>query len=268
MNLKTKIAAITVLGIAVAVCSNQPASAQAPVLDELYGQGVHYYFANRIPEARQSLTAAIDQGSKDPRCYYFRGLCSLRYGDTGGAEKDFHQGGTLEAKGRDRIYPVGRSLQRIQGRGRLVLERHRNGARIAARVAAIQAQQARYEEMKRAEEAVIRDPNRKPTAPPRALPGPAPAADPTDPFAAEEAAPRPAPPIPPETPPVAPVPAEASPTPAPVPAPSTDPAPADDDPFSAPATDDDPFSAPAPALAPAADPPPAEDDPFGDPFDG
>ena len=122
------------------VCSSQPVHAQGAVLDELYGQGVHSYFSGQYTESREMLTNAITQGSKDPRCYYFRGLCHLRGGQTSDAEADFKKGAELEMSGRDRVYPVGRSIQRIQGRDRLLLEKHRHATRIAAQLAALKVQ--------------------------------------------------------------------------------------------------------------------------------
>ncbi len=280
MNKKSAIAT-ALLGVCV-LCFCPLAWTQEPVLDELYGQGVHDYFAHRLSEARQSLTAAIDQGSKDPRCFYFRGLCSLRIGNQAEAEKDFRRGAALEVRGRDRIYPVGRSLQRIQGRGRMVLEKHRRDARVAARIEAMRMQRARYEEqMERDKADVVREPRRPAARPPlTADPG----ADPTDPFIMDEAVARPVPPKPAE------VPAEPSTPPSESPA-ATSPAapPAEDDPFDTPVVDD-PFDTPAtpapaedaspapvdedpftPASPPPADdtpatPPPADEDPFDDPF--
>lgn len=241
---------------------------QGAVLDELYGQGVHSYFGGRYSEASEMFTNAIAQGSKDPRCYYFRGLCHIRLGHSSAAGVDFEKGADLEITGRDRIYPIGRSLQRIQGRDRLLLEKHRRQARIAAQIAARKEQQARFEELKRVEPDVVRDPNRAPAERPAEMTPPPPAgAD--DPFLADESEPSPAPPreAPADTPPPA---AEAAPA---DPAPATPATPAESDPFGA-EPSDDPFSTDAPAtddpFAPSDSPatPPANDDPFGDPFGG
>ena len=50
------------------------ARAQDGVLSQLYGNGVHAYFAGDFVKAHDLLSSAIAGGSRDPRCYYFRGL--------------------------------------------------------------------------------------------------------------------------------------------------------------------------------------------------
>ena len=54
--------------------------AQDALLEDLYGRGVHAFFAQRIPDAFNALNAAIASGSRDPRAYYFRGLTLNRLG--------------------------------------------------------------------------------------------------------------------------------------------------------------------------------------------
>jgi Flp pilus assembly protein TadD len=102
-----------------------PIQAQETVLAELYGQGVHAYYSGDYRMAHQFLTSAIDQGSRDPRAYYFRGLTYASLGRPTEADADFRTGAQLETQKADRIYPVAESLQRVQGRMRLQLERHR-----------------------------------------------------------------------------------------------------------------------------------------------
>src|SRR5688500_4313620 len=98
------------------------ACAQEAVLAELYGQGVHAYFARDLRTAHAVLTNAIEQGSRDPRCYYFRGLTYASLGRPDEAEADFKVGAKVETGSADRIYPVADSLQRVQGRTRLQIE--------------------------------------------------------------------------------------------------------------------------------------------------
>ena len=43
------------------------AKAQEDLLAELYGRGVHAYFAKEYVDAHEQFTAAIDGGSADPR---------------------------------------------------------------------------------------------------------------------------------------------------------------------------------------------------------
>src|SRR5262245_3919722 len=54
--------------------------AQDSLLDDLYGRGVHAFFARNYPSAHELFTAAIKGGSRDPRAYYFRGLVYSRLG--------------------------------------------------------------------------------------------------------------------------------------------------------------------------------------------
>jgi hypothetical protein len=108
-------------------------SAQGDILAELYGNGVHAYFAGQNRTALDALNAAIDAGSQDPRAYYFRGLTRLRLAQDEQAEADFTQGAALETGDSQQFYDVSASLSRIQGRIRLQLERYRNAARVVAR---------------------------------------------------------------------------------------------------------------------------------------
>ena len=252
-----------------------PANAQDSVLAELYGFGVHSYFAGQYEDAHEYLTTAVEQGTRDPRVYYFRGLTYTRLGRPDEAKADYMKGADLESSGADRVYPIGRSLQRVQGRSRIEVERHRQKARLVARTRNMKANAARYEQLQNAEGQVLRDANRPPPAAAQDLVG-QPADDAAnDPFAddAPEETPQPAPQRP------APdaggdlfgdAPAEpaAPTTPEPAPAAGEDdpfgdaPAPAEDDPFGDPGDSsddamDDPFGD-----APADDGMSADDDPF------
>jgi len=107
------------------------AQAQEAPLAELYGLGVHAYFASQYDQAHESLTQAIEQGARDPRCFYFRGLVNLKLGRPDEAAGDFQQGAQLEAEGAGRL--IGRSLERVQGYERMQLEQHRQQARFELR---------------------------------------------------------------------------------------------------------------------------------------
>lgn len=237
--------------------------AQDSVLAELYGHGVHAYFSGQYQDAHEYLTTAVEQGTRDPRAYYFRGLSYTKLGRPDEAKMDFEKGAELETSGADRVYPIGRSLQRVQGRTRLDVEKHRQMARLIALKRDTKARAVRYEQLKNAEGEVLRDPNRPEPAKSEDLVGP-PAADASDPFGGGATQPKP------EV------------TTAPPPAEVTDPAsgadvfgagddtpplpalPVDEsDPFGAPAADDantDPFGDDPPATE---DPPAMADDPFG-----
>jgi hypothetical protein len=245
---------------------------QEGVLEELYGRGVHAFFAGNLGVAYDSLTATITNGSRDPRAYYFRGLVLNGMGRTDEACTDFLTGAQLEAVG-GVAYPVGRALERIQGPERILVETYRRNARVANYSTQSTRDRLRYEEFRRNEAETLRgapriappaaQPPGRPDAgdpfsgPPATLPAPAPGRAPV-PMAPAPASPPPAAVPPPPAPdPFATPPAEAPVPAAPRPAPPA-PAPAPPaDPFATP-----PPAAPAPA-APAPAAPPA--DPFATP---
>ena len=169
-------------------------AAQDSVLAEFYGAGVHSYFSGQYQDAHEYLTTAIEQGSRDPRAFYFRGLAYARLGRPDEAKSDYNKGAELEMAGADRVYPVGTSLQRVQGRLRLGVERHRQKARLAARTRDMKAKAARYERLQNAEEQVLRNnPSRPEPAAAQDLVGEQPAPAGADLFASEEETPAPAP---------------------------------------------------------------------------
>ena len=89
-NLTTVLFGVVVACAAVSALCERASAADA-VLSELYGQGVHNYFASRYHEAEDSFSAAVKQGTQDPRCYYFRGLTFIRLGRAEEAKKDFEK---------------------------------------------------------------------------------------------------------------------------------------------------------------------------------
>ncbi len=240
--------------LAVAASSTR-ATAQNPVLTEVYGQGVHAFFGRDYPKAYEYFTTAIDQGIQDPRAYYFRGLTASATGRETEAEVDYQAGAEMEAKG-SFGGSVGYSLARIQGTCRLDIERFRREARVKYAADAAARSRARYEQLQRdgapaaSREMASPPPARRPTPPP--IP---PAA--VNPFADDDV-------LAPGTPQVQardalegtmtdPFGAEPAPGTAPA-GPAT--APPADDPFGSPPADD-PFGTPAPGT---------ESDPFADPF--
>jgi hypothetical protein len=204
-----------------------PALAQNNALEELYGHGVHSYNSADYVAAYDLLTRAIDSGIDDPRCYYFRGLSYIKLGRDPEAKQDFAKAAELEMADTDRFYNVSKSLERIQGRARAMLEKHRADARLTAFQSREQKRNERYRKIRKNEPNVT-------------LPKPAD-------LPPEEAAPMPAD----ETPPDEGVPEETPPE-----------MPADDMPAG---TDEDPFSEPGKtAPAEAIDEPAESDDPFAD----
>lgn len=144
-----------------AVVAAQPSIESLP-LAAAYGDGVHAYFAGDYERAYEDLTQAIEAGTTDPRAFYFRGLAALRQGRTDEAEADFTVGADRESAGLG-AWPVGRSLERIQGADRLRLERHRIRARVALLQRQREAEQRRYSEIEEAQPDVIR--RRRPVTP-------------------------------------------------------------------------------------------------------
>jgi hypothetical protein len=152
-----------------------PASAQNEVLSQFYGSGVHNYWDRDYDAAMTELSAAIDGGSQDPRAFYYRGLAHLKRGNSYAAQADLQKGAALESADVDQFYPVGKSLERLQGAERVKLERYRAIARAQARQRQVTRDAARYEQRRRAEAQVLRA---VPLAPPPAplLPAPLPPA--------------------------------------------------------------------------------------------
>lgn len=95
------------------------------------GDGIHAFHAGDYDRAYDSLTNAIEAGTEDARCYYFRGLAALRLGRTHEAQADFVTGADRELSSGS-IRRVSQSLERVQGHDRLSLERFRARARLGA----------------------------------------------------------------------------------------------------------------------------------------
>ncbi|MHC4401537.1 MAG: tetratricopeptide repeat protein, partial [Planctomycetota bacterium] len=177
------VAGLTLLGVST-VC------AQHAVLDQMYGNGVHAYFSQDYQQAHNDLTDAIEHGSVDPRCYYYRGLCYLKTGRDVEAGTDFQQAAQLEAQDINRFYNVGRALERIQGRTRLKVEQYRAKGRADAMRREEQRRMQRYGEIREAEQRVLETQAKE-----------APPTPPTSPAAPTEKAPAEAPPKVPTSPP-------------------------------------------------------------------
>jgi hypothetical protein len=128
-----------------------PALAQNDALGELYGHGVHAYNSGDYVESYNLLTRAIDSGIDDPRCFYFRGLSYIKLGREPEAKQDFAKAAELEMADTDRFYNVSKSLERIQGRARAMLEKYRSDARLAAYQVKEQKRKDRYQRIRKNE---------------------------------------------------------------------------------------------------------------------
>jgi hypothetical protein len=110
-------------------------------------------------------------------------LAYLKLGRPQEAVTDFRKGAELESKDINRFYNVGRALERVQGAERLELENYRVDARMAALEQSEKLRKARYEEMKREEERVMREQgNAAPEMPAGAEVVPPPPGDTENPF--------------------------------------------------------------------------------------
>ena len=126
--------------------TNEAAAQNETILAEVYGRGVHAYYAGLYDEAYGYLTSAIDGGSRDPRAYYFRGIVAHSQGRTVEAEEDWKAGAEMEAQLLGGA-GVGRSLARFQGAARLQLEQIRQKARLDAMMKAAERSDIRMNEL-------------------------------------------------------------------------------------------------------------------------
>jgi hypothetical protein len=229
-----------------------PIFGQRDPMIELYGEGVHRYFAADYHGTDQVLSTVIDSGYNDPRVFYFRGLAREALGF--GGDIDFESGAQLEAQGR-RVVDVGSALIRVQGQTRAKIEKARQDARVALRTNQLLMDQSR----RLAEEGdadAVRSEVPAPAIPDAADPF---GGDSTDPFGAPEPA-TPSTMVEPTTPEVSDTVNPFGDEPGDVPAPATEPM---TDPFpEAPAgAVDDPFGPADPAM------PLDTSDPFGTPVE-
>ncbi|PQO26978.1 hypothetical protein C5Y97_27370 [Blastopirellula marina] len=266
------------LSLLLSTLVSQEVVAQDTVLTELYGRGVHAYFRGNFAEAQKLLDTVVDQGTSDPRVYYFLGLADHQLGEEDKAKASFTKGAELELD-RSQVYPVSKALERVQGSERLLLEEYREKVRTAVYLKKKQEERALYEARKMAEEQVLRGRAKRAS---QDVPVDVPSADETDPFGSPGAAAVPEMPAPIDATDTAPAdtasPFGASPMPEISETPTGDPfggssqpgmTNPSEDPFGAsPGTPGagDPFGAapvnpPAPMTIPAA----AADDPFGAP---
>ena len=144
--------------------STMSLEAQEPITAQLYGTGVHSYFSGDYRKAHELLSSAIASGSKDPRTYYFRGLCYLRLGRDVEAKQDFDEGARLETAELDRGFNISRSFERVQGTDRAVLEQYRVKLRLAAFQREERLRQERYEKLRQDEKRVLEQ-HAAPTSP-------------------------------------------------------------------------------------------------------
>lgn len=172
----------------VAAVSSVRAEVNEKILTEVYHQGLKSFYAGQYAQAHDTLSQAIEGGTKDPRSYYIRGISNLRLGRQADAKADFQSGAALEGKDFDVFYNVSSALERVQGPERRLLESYRVQGR---KNALAEIEKIRFEHFRRFDpnEGVAgaastgagatpagTDPNAAPTAPAGANPFGAPAA--------------------------------------------------------------------------------------------
>lgn len=127
-------------GLLLTIClsfSRNAAAEESP--STRYAQAVTAYFAGDYNAADSTLTGLIEDGTNDPRVYYFRGLSRFASENRDAADNDFAAGARLEYSGVRQIN-VPRSLERIQGPVRRVLEEFRRDAKRAAALTSLNHQ--------------------------------------------------------------------------------------------------------------------------------
>ena len=178
----SKFRAIALVAVTASFALSTRVEGQNAVLAEMYGRGVHAYYSGNQNEAYDFLSMAINNGSQDPRAYYFRGMVADASGRSYEAEADWQRGAELEAAGGQNP-AVGRALVRFQGSSRLKLELIREKARLQALAMAAARSNARYGEIDRAQPAPsATQPNPLGAAPTEAAVTPPPVPDMGNPF--------------------------------------------------------------------------------------
>jgi len=146
------------IALGVVVVSTSCGVAQEDLINELYGRGLHEFYSKNYEEAHKHFTASIEQGSRDPRCFYFRGLAYARLGRPDESTADIKRGAEIELANTELLVSVSQSLQRVQGNDRLAIEKERAAARLEASRKAKALRDAMYEQWKRDEAKVLRKP--------------------------------------------------------------------------------------------------------------
>jgi hypothetical protein len=115
----------------IAVTSFIASAQEFGAADTLYSSGVQAYFGGRPAEAEASLSSLLRVDPNDPRAFYFRALSLMQQGREDEARSDMEIGAQMEARSPNR-FDIGKTLERVQGSTRLVLEQYRSQARVTA----------------------------------------------------------------------------------------------------------------------------------------
>ncbi|MGD9126317.1 MAG: hypothetical protein PVH19_02975 [Planctomycetia bacterium] len=121
-----------------------------------FGKGAHAFFAGEYQNAHDQLSDAVKAKSTDPRVYFFRGLAALRLNRPDTARADFKKGAQLEVSETNYFYDVNKSLRRVQGKERLMIESARKTAAAEYKKASQKRATQRYEATRIQEARVLR----------------------------------------------------------------------------------------------------------------
>ncbi len=158
------------------------ASAQDGTAARWFGEGIHAYYDGRYDTAEEWLRKVAERTSDDPRPYYFLGLALLGQGKQDEGRKVIAEGAKIEARQAALAVDISRSLLRVQGRGRLLIEQLREQARRDKAAADAARAKARYEARTKAERLTLYPPKLIPGAEKIAVTIPAAADRSSDPF--------------------------------------------------------------------------------------
>ena len=148
--------AVMVACVTLLCTSAGAAQVKANQLNERYSQGLHAYYAGQWEAAHGAFSEVIEAGFQNPCCYYFRGMVSYQQGDKQSAQQDFHAGAAREANAIRQKFPISKSLERVQGEARVMIERARLQARLTVLQKRLAREKQRYEDLVRNEAKVVR----------------------------------------------------------------------------------------------------------------
>lgn len=109
--------------------ASSPASALGQTTDQVFATNIHRYYEGDYDHLIADVSEIVNDDLEDPRIYYLRGLAFLKTGQESAAGQDLRKGAELEAiQFGKRNYNIPRTMQRIQGNDRAMLETARSDA--------------------------------------------------------------------------------------------------------------------------------------------
>ncbi|MDP1564334.1 MAG: hypothetical protein Q8M16_23390 [Pirellulaceae bacterium] len=119
-------------GLAIGWLAGDPMSASqafGQTTEHVFGTNIHRYYEGNYEQLISDVSAIVNEDLEDPRVYYLRGLAFLKTGQNQAAADDLKKGAELEAiQFGKRNYNIARTMQRIQGNDRAMLEAARSDA--------------------------------------------------------------------------------------------------------------------------------------------